>query len=393
MKHDNNKYSDIDYNEKTKSNRNNKESRFKHQKPKLINSIYDFSYNNSKEKNRRKNLNNENERKTNKIRNLDSSLNKKNNFIYVRKYLQTNEKSSDDKINNLSIYQFKAFSPNNLNKKKRKFFNSQNSNINSANNNNITLNKDNFLSDYTTKIFYSSQENFSPPQKKILYNFNENNNNFINIHCGDINEKDTTSDSEKIKNNKKNIIENLNNNISVLEMRIELLKNIKKEKSLESLKSKIECQKLISKGCMDTLNMTFENDFIKLINQKKNLKIQLSKKELDFLKKGKHNEIIANENLEFNIKKIGLIDEILNAKEKIENYYKFHLLNNNDYTNSDESIEEQTIKDYSMIDYLETINHKTNSSLVEDNCPNKRVSNQVNLFHAKFILNNKLLKK
>lgn len=392
MKHDNNLFSDINYNEKSKNNKNSNEHKNKHQNQKLINPIYEFSYNNSKEKNRRKNLI-QNECKTNNPRNMCSNLNKNNNFIYVRRYLQTNERTNEDKNNNLSVYQFKAFSPNNLHKKKRKNFNSQNTNGVTTTNNNITLNDENYFTEFNANIFYSSQENFSPPQKN-LYNFNEKiNNNLIKVHCYDINEKDTTSDSEKNKNSKKNIIESLNKDIRILDMKIDLFQHHKKIKYLESLKAKIELQKLLSMNYFDRLNLNFENDYIKLINEKNYLKIQLSKNELNFLKKGKHNEIIANENFEFDIKKIALIKEILNAKEKIKSCSKFNLFNNNDYNNSDDSNEEQTIKDCSMQDYLETINRKTNSSLVEEGRSNPPISNQVNLFHAKFIVDNKKLKK
>ena len=48
MKHDNNLFSDINYNEKSKNNKNSNEHKNKHQNQKLINPIYEFSYNNSK---------------------------------------------------------------------------------------------------------------------------------------------------------------------------------------------------------------------------------------------------------------------------------------------------------------------------------------------------------
>lgn len=396
MKHYNNTSSDSILNENSQNSKNSIENKHKNQKSKLINPIYDFSYNNTKDKNKRKNLIHENEYKTNNLSNIDGNLNKNNNFIYVRKYLEASEKTIEDKNNNLNIYQFKSLLPKNILKKQQRIFNSQNSKNNNANNNDTTLYKDKFFNDYNTKIFYSSQENFSPPKQKILYEFDENSeNNLINIHCGEIYEKDTTSDSEKNKNNKKSIIENLNNDISILNMRIDLLKKHKKEKFLESLKTKVECQKIIDISCLDKLNTNYENDFIKLANEKNNLKVQLLKNESEFLKKWKHNEILENENLEFDIKKIELIKEILNAREKIKNYYKFNSLNNKNYKNSDsdDSIEEQTIKDCSTQDYLETITHKMTSSLVENIQSNRGISNKVTLFHAKFILNNKKLKK
>jgi hypothetical protein len=182
-------------------------------------------------------------------------------------------------------------------------------------------------------------------------------------------------------------------------MKIEILQNYKKNKNLKSIKKKIEYNKVYCNNDLQRLKDNYYKNINQHFNQIKYLKMRLLKCEENFLTIDKHKEIIKNEELEFKIKKMDIIEKIILLQKQLYDLMKRESTANDSY-HIDESFEEKTIKDMSFNDYSilrETIgvgsNHSYNSSNNEyfkeqplyESKIIKIKPNEVNMFSAKFI--------
>ena len=183
-------------------------------------------------------------------------------------------------------------------------------------------------------------------------------------------------------------------------MKIEILQNFKKNKNINTIKKKIEYNKIYCNNDLKRLQDNYNVNINLLLNQIKFFEIKLLKFQECYIPIIKHKEEIKKEELNFKIKKMEYIEKILLLKKKLNEL----LLPNksetfNETHNLEDSFEDKTINDMSFNEYSnlkDTIilgNNSGNKYKVNDN--NfifeskiiKMKKHQINFFKAKFIDN------
>ena len=205
---------------------------------------------------------------------------------------------------------------------------------------------------------------------------------------------------EENKNKKLRYIRLLGQKINVATMKIEILQNFIKNKNLNSIKKKIEYNKIYCNNDLKRLKDNFYNNTNLYLKQIKYLKMKLLKCEEKFLTIRKHKEIINKEEFEFKIKKISYIEKIILLKKRMNDFLNPDSTTNDTYRHFDDSLEEQTINDMSFNDYSilkdtigvsvnQNYNFNNNHFFKEPPLYESKIikikPNEVNMFSAKFI--------
>ena len=346
---------------------------------------------------------------SNILQNKENNTDNSNDIIYVDKDNTQREKT---KIN------YKKFKKNHINNrysrphspdyelKDNKILKSENININKTNNHNeinyelFINNKKKLIKTFNRNILANSKPDLSCTKKKKMKKRNHlhySTDNFLNIPY--IKEDKNTKELEEIKL-KKRYVKQLGQKINVAMMKIEILQNYKKNKSLNSIRKKIEYNKVYCNNDLQRLKDNYNNNINQHFNQIKYLKMRLIKCQDKFLTINKHKDIINKEELLFKIKKMDIIEKIILLQKRLNDFVNPDSTAND--TNSlDESFEERTIKDMSFNDYSiikETIgvnySYNFNKAYFNENnmYENKIIKvkpNEINMFTAKFINNMK----
>ena len=302
-------------------------------------------------------------------------------------------------------------------KKKNKIFNSENFELNNIKNNIFITKSNNELIFHKIKPISnklnnrnkinSSKQFLSYKQKqKIKNHLYYSTENYCETPFLD--EYKRIKELEENKNRKIRLTKLLGQKINVATMKIEILQNYKKNKNLNSIRKKIEYNKIYCNNDLQRLKDNYNNNINHHLRIIKYLKIRLIKCE-EFLTNKKHNEIINKEKLKFKLKKMELIEKILFLRKKYNDFLKPDSTTN-DTHHLDDSLEEQTINDMSLNDFSimrETINagincgyhynNTTYSNFKEDSLYGNKIikikPNEISKFTAKFIKNNKRQKK
>ncbi len=181
-------------------------------------------------------------------------------------------------------------------------------------------------------------------------------------------------------------------------MKIEILQNYRKNKNLKSIKKKIEYNKVYCNNDLQRLKDNYSKNINQHFNQIKYLKMRLLKCEEQYLTIPKHKEILKDEELEFKIQKMDIIEKIIILQKQIYDLINRDSTANDSYLN-DDSLEEKTIKDMSFNDYSiikDTIgvNYSNNinkayfnEEAIYENKIIKIKPNEINMFTAKFLNN------
>ena len=203
---------------------------------------------------------------------------------------------------------------------------------------------------------------------------------------------------EEKKEEKKRQIKSLGQKINVATMKIEILQNYKKNKNINTIKKKIEYNKIYCNNDLKRLQDNYNMNINKLVNQIKFLEIKLIKYQECYITIIKHKEEIKKEELKHKIKKMEYIDKIFSLK-KILNELLISNKNdiNNETHNFDDSFEDKTINDMSFNDYnnlkdtiilgngVEKKIKVNNNNFVFESKIIKMNKHQINFFKAKFI--------
>ena len=332
----------------------------------------------------------------NKHMNINISFNSKEDDKKEKtKILNKNlKKAINNNINNNRY--FRQFSPD---------YELNSNQINSYSNKNKCMNNN-----INYEIFLSSK-------KKLINNINKKKiNNSKNIITGIKKHKflnhlyfstDNFYESnlleEKIaekKEQKKEKIKLLGQKINIAKMKIEILQNYKKNKNINTIKKKIEYNKIYCNNDLKRLKDNYYSNINSHLNQIKYMKIKLLKFQECYIKIEQHNEEIKKEKLILKIKKLELIERILFLKKKLNDLNSKKTDINNETHLLDDSFEEKTINDVSFNDFnnlRETMlmgNNFGNLSFLKDNnfIENKIIKmnkHQINFFKAKFFQNGK----
>ena len=349
------------------------------------------------------NLNNKENNNKNNIDNNEFDL--KENSKYVNKNLNKSH------INNRY---FRAYSPY-LDKKQNKMFKSENleSMNNTYKNNTNIINyekmlyiKNKLIND--DKIKLNNKKHILSCKKK--YNIKSHlyystDNCYDNSPFSAFLKHEKKIKEEEKKNKKIALLKSLGQKINTATMNIELLQSKKKNKDLNSIKKKIEYNKIYCNNDLQRLKDNYANNINQHLNQIKYLKMILLKSEENFITINKHKNIINKEELDFKIKKMDLIEKIFSLKKKIIDYLSPD--STNDTYRIDDSYEEKTINDMSLNDYSilkDNIskggNYSYNYNYKFDNktffndkhlYESKiiKINKEINVFPAKFIKNMK----
>ena len=299
------------------------------------------------------------------------------------------KRSINNKINNNRF--FRQFSPN------------LELNINTSNKNrNVIYDKiknEIFLSNKKKQISNIARKKLSN-QKNIFNNIKKH--KLINqLYFSTDNFYDSNLLDEKIeekKEEKKRQIKSLGQKINVATMKIEILQNYKKNKNINTIKKKIEYNKIYCNNDLKRLQDNYNMNINKLVNQIKFLEIKLIKYQECYITIIKHKEEIKKEELKHKIKKMEYIDKIFSLK-KILNELLISNKNdiNNETHNFDDSFEDKTINDMSFNDYnnlkdtiilgngVEKNIKVNNNNFVFESKIIKMNKHQINFFKAKFI--------
>ena len=303
------------------------------------------------------------------------------------------KRSINSKINN-NLY-FRQFSPSlelSMNKKiSNKYRNVINDKIKSE----IFLsNKKKLISNITRKKLDNQKNIFSGIKKhKLLNQLYFSTDNFYETNL--LEEK-----IEEKKEQKKRQIKSLGQKINVASMKIEILQNYKKNKNINTIKKKIEYNKIYCNNDLKRLQDNYNININSLLNQIKFLEINLLKYQECYIPIIKHKEEIKKEELKHKIKKMEYIEKILFLKKKLKDLF---ILNKSDTFNEthnyEESFEEKTINDMSFSEFnnlKDTIilgnnsGHKykvNDNNFVFESKIIKMNKHQINFFKAKFIDN------
>ena len=299
------------------------------------------------------------------------------------------KRSINNKINNNRF--FRQFSPN------------LELSINTSNKNrNVIYDKiknEIFLSNKKKQISNIARNKLSN-QKNIFNNIKKH--KLINqLYFSTDNFYDSNLLDEKIeekKEEKKRQIKSLGQKINVATMKIEILQNYKKNKNINTIKKKIEYNKIYCNNDLKRLQDNYNMNINKLVNQIKFLEIKLIKYQECYITIIKHKEEIKKEELKHKIKKMEYIDKIFSLK-KILNELLISNKNdiNNETHNFDDSFEDKTINDMSFNDYnnlkdtiilgngVEKNIKVNNNNFVFESKIIKMNKHQINFFKAKFI--------
>ena len=288
------------------------------------------------------------------------------------------KRSINNKINNNRI--FRQFSPN------------LELSINTSNKNrNVIYDKiknEIFLSNKKKQISNIARNKLSN-QKNIFNNIKKH--KLINqLYFSTDNFYDSNLLDEKIeekKEEKKRQIKSLGQKINVATMKIEILQNYKKNKNINTIKKKIEYNKIYCNNDLKRMQDNYNMNINKLVNQIKFLEIKLIKYQECYITIIKHKEEIKKEELKHKIKKMEYIDKIFSLK-KILNELLISNKNdiNNETHNFDDSFEDKTINDMSFNDYN---NLKDTIILGNGVGKNIKVNNNNFVFESKIIKMNK----
>ena len=288
------------------------------------------------------------------------------------------KRSINNKINNNRF--FRQFSPN------------LELSINTSNKNrNVIYDKiknEIFLSNKKKQISNIARNKLSN-QKNIFNNIKKH--KLINqLYFSTDNFYDSNLLDEKIeekKEEKKRQIKSLGQKINVATMKIEILQNYKKNKNINTIKKKIEYNKIYCNNDLKRLQDNYNMNINKLVNQIKFLEIKLIKYQECYITIIKHKEEIKKEELKHKIKKMEYIDKIFSLK-KILNELLISNKNdiNNETHNFDDSFEDKTINDMSFNDYN---NLKDTIILGNGVGKNIKVNNNNFVFESKIIKMNK----
>ena len=249
------------------------------------------------------------------------------------------------------------------------------------------LNRDNHKNKTTHKL----KPVFSCNQKKLINNkiYYSIDNNLLNP----LFDKKLKEVEEK-KSKKFLLMKLLGQKINVAKIRIEILENYKKKKNLNEIKKKIEFNKVLTNNELKRLKEKYFNSIQSHLSQIKFLKMKLLKFEESFMSIKEHKNIIDKEELLFKNEKMELIERIIILQIKKGESANPDIKTNDTYHN-DDSFEEQTIKDISFNDFSlmkDSVygNHNINKSYFNDeslyeNKFNNIITNEINIFSAKFI--------
>ena len=340
---------------------------------------------NNKEKNKQNNNKNEYNDKSQKTKILKRNIKKPN--INNNKYYRPHSPFIDRKINPIFISE-----------------NLELSSCKSNNNNNYELYLNNkselveTITKNTNKINYSKPILSCTKKRKIKNYLFYSSDNYYGENYLYSDKK--LKEIEENRNKRLRYIKLLGQKINVASMKLEILQNYKKNKDINSIKKKIEYNKIYCNNDLKRLKDNYYDNTNKHLKQIKYLKMKLLKCEEKFITIQKHKEIINKEELEFKIKKMGFIEKIILLKKRMVDSLNPESTTNDTYRLFDDSLEEQTINDMSFNDYSilrETIgvgsNHSYNFSNNEyfkeqplyESKIIKIKPNEVNMFSAKFI--------
>ena len=136
----------------------------------------------------------------------------------------------------------------------------------------------------------------------------------------------------------------LNQNISIINSKIDMLKNLIKSRNMQILSLQILFEKIITQLKFKKNNKLFDKKIDEMYKEIFNLKMALSKCEEKFIKKNLLNKQINKEDIIHAIKKAEIIEKIMEYKMLIINKNK-----KNDYNSNVIYIEESTINNDSFI--------------------------------------------
>ena len=299
------------------------------------------------------------------------------------------KRSINNKINNNRF--FRQFSPN------------LELSINTSNKNrNVIYDKiknEIFLSNKKKQISNIARKKL--PNQKNIFNGIKKHKLINQLYFSTDNFYDSNLLDEKIeekKEEKKRQIKSLGQKINVATMKIEILQNYKKNKNINTIKKKIEYNKIYCNNDLKRLQDNYNMNINKLVNQIKFLEIKLIKYQECYITIIKHKEEIKKEELKHKIKKMEYIDKIFSLK-KILNELLISNKNdiNNETHNFDDSFEDKTINVMSFNDYnnlkdtiilgngVEKNIKVNNNNFVFESKIIKMNKHQINFFKAKFI--------
>ena len=347
----------------------------------------------------------------NKKLNINISYNSSNDKK-KEKTIILNKNFKNLHLNNLIMNNryFRQYSPNlelkkdQINTYNNKQMNNSNSSNNTSDNNKINYeiyinNKKKFIN----KI--NKRKRINP--KNILTGIKKNKLlNHLYFSTDNFYEKSNIDEKmEKIKQQKeqKRIkIKLLSQKINVATMKIEILLNYKKNKNINTIKKKIEYNKIYCNNDLKRIKDNYYLDINNHKNQIKYMKIKLLKFQENYIHINTHREEIKKQELNFKIKKMELIEKILFLKKKLNDKLNPDLIKHEVY-NMDDSFEEKTINDLSFNDFSiykdnlgigNNMNKKVNNKIYKKNNNTfieskiiKMNKHQINFFKAKFIKN------
>ena len=347
----------------------------------------------------------------NKKLNINISYNSSNDKK-KEKTIILNKNFKNLHLNNLIMNNryFRQYSPNlelkkdQINTYNNKQMNNSNSSNNTSDNNKINYeiyinNKKKFIN----KI--NKRKRINP--KNILTGIKKNKLlNHLYFSTDNFYEKSNIDEKmEKIKQQKeqKRIkIKLLSQKINVATMKIEILLNYKKNKNINTIKKKIEYNKIYCNNDLKRIKDNYYLDINNHKNQIKYMKIKLLKFQENYIHINTHREEFKKQELNFKIKKMELIEKILFLKKKLNDKLNPDLIKHEVY-NMDDSFEEKTINDLSFNDFSiykdnlgigNNMNKKVNNKIYKKNNNTfieskiiKMNKHQINFFKAKFIKN------
>ena len=260
----------------------------------------------------------------------------------------------------------------------------------------LFLNKSKFFN-CINKINNSKPILSSSNKQKIRNQLFYSTDNYYGLQ--NINKENKKKEMEENKNKKIGLIKLLGQKINVVTMKIEILQNFKKNKNLNSIKKKIEYNKIYCNNDLQRLKDNNCNDIKRHLNQIRYLEISLLKCEKQFIPINKHKEIVNKKILLFKIQKMDLIEKIILLRKRLNDFLNPDSTTYETY-HMDESFEEQTINDNSLNDYSilkDTIFIRTNYHNFNKNIGNEESlyaskiikinSNEENIFNSKYIKN------
>ena len=297
-------------------------------------------------------------------------------------------------ISHINNRYFRAFSPY-LNKKQNKISISENFGFMNKTNKNYTniinyekilnirnkLIKDDKIKLNITKHILSCKKKNNI--KSHLYYSTDN--GYENSHFSKFLNQEKIIKKDESKNKKITLLKLLDQKINTATMKIEILKSYKKNKDLNSIRKKIEYNKVYCNNDLQRLKDNYESNINQHLNQIKNLKMILIKSEEKFITLNRHQNLINKEEIDFKIKKMDLIEKILSLRKKIIDYLNPD--STNDTYHLEESFEEKTINDISLNDYpiYKDSKNKGVSKSSNDNFDNKTFINEILLYESKII--------